>query len=155
MPGRKPLPTNVKIFRGTQRKGRANENEPSYGPADMPPPDFLEGEARKEWIETCPRLVASGVMRNIDVNALAMYCESYGRWREALVEVKKNGMLIAAPSGFPMQNPYLPIANKAYEQMLKLAAEFGMTPSSRSKVSAGKESTPSNRFANNGRRPGA
>ena len=42
----------------------------------------------------------------------------------------------APKTGVPMQNPALSIANKAMQEMTKLLAEFGMTPSSRSKVAA-------------------
>jgi P27 family predicted phage terminase small subunit len=45
------------------------------------------------------------------------------------------GVVIKSPSGFPIQSPYLAIANKAMEQMARLLAEFGMSPSSRTRVS--------------------
>jgi phage terminase small subunit len=35
-----------------------------------------------------------------------------------------------------MQSPYLAVANKAMEQMRALLAEFGMSPSSRTRVHA-------------------
>lgn len=35
-----------------------------------------------------------------------------------------------------MQSPFLAIANKAFEQMRAMLVEFGMTPSSRSRVHA-------------------
>ena len=138
MSGRKPLPSNVKEFKGTQRKSRTNTNEPEYAAASTLPPEFLDDMAREQWVEICPKLVASGVMRDIDKSALAMFCQSYSRWRAASAEVGAQGMLIASPSGYPIQNPYLPIANKAFEQMLKIMAEFGMTPSARSRVIAAK-----------------
>lgn len=34
------------------------------------------------------------------------------------------------------QNPWLAVANRAWEQLRKVEAEFGMTPSSRSRVTA-------------------
>jgi len=42
--------------------------------------------------------------------------------------------VIKSPSGFPIQSPYLAIANKAMDQMTKLLTEFGMSPSSRTCV---------------------
>ena len=44
------------------------------------------------------------------------------------------GAVIKAPSGFPVQSPFLAIANKAHEQMVKLLTEFGMTPAARTRV---------------------
>ena len=48
----------------------------------------------------------------------------------------KDGLVIIAQSGFPVQNPYLQILNKAHDQMMKLLVEFGMTPAARTKVNA-------------------
>ena len=46
-------------------------------------------------------------------------------------------MIILSPDKrFPMPSPYLPIANKAMEQMQRALLEFGMSPASRTKVSA-------------------
>lgn len=50
----------------------------------------------------------------------------------------KYGTVVKSPSGYPIQSPYLAIANKAHEQMTKLLAEFGMTPSSRSRCMVAK-----------------
>lgn len=75
-----------------------------------------------------------GVLTEIDGTALAIYCQAYSTWVEATERIKKTGMIVKAPSGYPIQNPYLAIANKAIDQMKSLLAEFGMTPSSRSRV---------------------
>ena len=58
--------------------------------------------------------------------------------------LKKYGEVILSPDKkFPVQSPYLAIANKAIEQMLKILIEFGMTPSSRSRVQMTPPSGPS------------
>ena len=43
-------------------------------------------------------------------------------------------MVIKSPSGYPVHNPYLSIANTALKQLQQFANEFGMTPSSRTKA---------------------
>ena len=48
--------------------------------------------------------------------------------------VAKSEQVIKTASGNLIQNPFLGIANHAMDQMLKIAAEFGMTPSSRSRL---------------------
>jgi P27 family predicted phage terminase small subunit len=86
------------------------------------------------------------VLTDLDVDALALYCEAYARWAWANAQIKKHGVLVKTPNGFPTQSPLLQIANKAFEQMRVMLTEFGMTPSSRSRVYAvgggGKEKTP-------------
>jgi phage terminase small subunit len=44
-----------------------------------------------------------------------------------------------SPSGYPMQSPYIGIANRQAELMIRLASEFGFTPASRSRISSPQE----------------
>jgi phage terminase small subunit len=44
--------------------------------------------------------------------------------------------MIKSPQGFPIQSPYLAIANRPSEIMMRIASEFGLTPASRSRISA-------------------
>lgn len=43
--------------------------------------------------------------------------------------------MIKSPQGFPIQSPYLAIANRQAEIMMRIASEFGFTPASRSRIS--------------------
>ena len=45
-----------------------------------------------------------------------------------------SGLMIKTTNGNPIQNPLVGIANKAAAAMVRYAAEFGMTPSARSRV---------------------
>ena len=45
-------------------------------------------------------------------------------------------LMIKTTSGNAIQNPLVGIANKAKADMVRYAAEFGMTPSARSRVTA-------------------
>lgn len=132
--GRKPVPTALKIVRGNPGKRPLNENEPTpKSDADMP--DWLSKEAAKHWPVVAAQLRDAKLLSAVDGAALALYCEAFARWRHASDQVSKYGPVVKAPSGYPVQSPYLSIANKAHEQMCKLLIEFGMTPSSRSRVS--------------------
>jgi P27 family predicted phage terminase small subunit len=134
--GVRPLPTKLKVVRGTLRKGRANAHEPAL-PVEIPRcPAHLGLEAKREWRRTSRELAGFGLLTRIDRAALALYCEAWGRWVEAEEALRKYGVMIKAPSGFPMQSPYLAIANKAMEQIRALLTEFGMSPSSRTRVHA-------------------
>jgi P27 family predicted phage terminase small subunit len=138
MAGRKPLPTNVKIFRGNPGHYPLNEYEPRP-PTKMPIcPDHLQGRAREEWRRISKQLHRIGLLTIIDGAALAGYCEAYGRWADATEQVAKFGMVIKSPNGYPMLSPFLSIINAALAQMKGFLTEFGMTPSSRSRISTGK-----------------
>ena len=134
--GVRPLPTKLKVVRGTLRKGRAKGHEPAL-PVEIPRcPAHLGAEAKREWKRISVDLAGYGLLTRIDRAALALYCEAWGRWVEAERALRTYGVMINAPSGFPMQSPYLAIANKAMEQIRALLTEFGMSPSSRTRVHA-------------------
>jgi P27 family predicted phage terminase small subunit len=97
-------------------------------------PGHLQGEARKEWQRTGRKLLECGLVTEIDGAALALYCQAWARWVEAEQNLARFGVVIKSPNGFPIQSPYLAIANKAMDQMTKLLTEFGMSPSSRTRV---------------------
>ena len=45
-----------------------------------------------------------------------------------------SGLFVKTPNGFPVQSPWLSTSNKAMELCCKFLAEFGMTPSARTRV---------------------
>jgi P27 family predicted phage terminase small subunit len=49
--------------------------------------------------------------------------------------IQKFGTMVKSPSGYPIQSPYLAIANRQAEIMMRIASEFGFTPASRSRIS--------------------
>jgi P27 family predicted phage terminase small subunit len=77
-----------------------------------------------------------GVVSHLDRGALAAYCGAYALWAEAMEQIQKFGTIVKSPTGYPIQSPYLAIANRQAEIMLRVAAEFGFTPASRSRISA-------------------
>ena len=98
------------------------------GALTLPPaPDWLTPEAKSEWERTGKRLLDAGA-RDIDVNALALYCEAWSSWRHAQQKIVEYGPVIRTKAQYLVQSPYFQIASKAMDQMMKLASELGMTP---------------------------
>ena len=128
-----PVPTVLKLLRGNPGKRSLNEDEPQP-PSGAEMPDYLTPEAAAHWPKVSTQLADAGVLTEIDQTALAMYCEAFAMWRHASDQVAKFGAVVKSPSGYPVQSPYLSISNRAYEQMLRLLGEFGMTPSARTRV---------------------
>ena len=150
MPGPRPKPTQLKIVSGNPGKRAPNKNEPKPKAAGHRAPLGLSKLALKHWHTVAKQLSEARILTELDKPALILYCEAWARWREATDQVSDRGMLVKSPSGYPMQNPYLAIANKAFEQMQKMLVEFGMTPSSRSRiqVAEGEEEDPFAAFMN-------
>ncbi len=135
MRGRKPKPTTIRLLEGNPGKRPINEREPSP-PEGLPEcPAFLDDDARAEWDRTSKVLSEMGLLSVADRSALAAYCTAYSRWLKAEEQVKKFGTIVKSPDkGFPMKSPYLTIADQALETMRKFMVEFGLTPSSRSRI---------------------
>ena len=135
MKGRKPKPTTLKLLAGNPGKRRMNDREP-VPPSQIPEcPDWLNATARQEWDRMSQILHGMGLLTTADRSALAAYCVAYARWVQAEQQVQKYGTIVKSPDkGFPMKSPYLTVADQALEAMRKLMVEFGLTPSSRSRI---------------------
>jgi P27 family predicted phage terminase small subunit len=136
--GRKPLPTAIKELNGNPGKRALNREEPRpVRPRRVPPPpEHLRGLAKTKWQKIAAQLHRMGVLTEVDQDALARYCITYKRWREAEKQVERDGEVILTTNGNQVQNPYLSIANRCMAQLNSLGSEFGLTPSSRAKVHA-------------------
>ena len=134
--GRKPIPTGLKLLHGNPGKRRLNDHEPQ--PRVMLPrcPPHLSEEAKKEWRRISKLLYRLGLLTELDTTALSLYCQTFSRWVEAERKLASFGMLIKTPSDLPVPSPYLGIANQCFNQLRAMLAEFGMTPSSRSRLAA-------------------
>jgi P27 family predicted phage terminase small subunit len=143
-PGPKPKPTHLKLVTGNPGRRQMNKAEPKPPKRQLTPPPSLLPDARAEWDRVAGDLVRAGLITVADAAALAVYCTAYGRWVQAervLAKAAENdpvfeGLLIKTPSGAVIQNPALGARNKAASDLLKAAAELGMTPSARSRVQA-------------------
>jgi P27 family predicted phage terminase small subunit len=143
MRGRKPIPTKLHELRGNPSRlnldARANEPQP---PADMPsPPEYLDAEARAEWGRVAPGLHACGVLTAVDRAALAAYCQAWSRVVKLEGIVQKTGEVMPEidpetkrPTGRFFPSPYMAALNKTLRTMHQFASEFGMTPSSRTRL---------------------
>jgi len=136
MAGRKTIPTNLKILRVNPGKRKLNENEPDPSLSIPKFPSHLSAEAKKEWERISKELFKLGLLSEIDRASLVAYCVLWARWIESERKVKRQGIMLKSKDGkYAYQNPYLSVANKALVQMKSHLIEFGMTPSSRSRIS--------------------
>lgn len=138
MKGRKPKPTAIKLVTGNPGRRPLNTREPAVERITVPPPppEELDELARAEWTRTAPLLMRAGLLSTIDRAAFAGYCQSWSTWTQAMGMIQKTSLLMKSPSGYLMQSPYFGIATTALKQMRAFLAEFGMTPSSRSRIQA-------------------
>ncbi|MCC7387326.1 MAG: phage terminase small subunit P27 family [Phycisphaerales bacterium] len=136
--GPRPLPEGVLRLRGSPRADliRSQPKPPLEPP---PKPGWLGEEAGLAWDELVPRLMQMKVLSKIDGNALARYCELWVEWQTALAFVRKHGSTYPIKDGNGKikslgQFPQVAQIHKLSLALSRLEAEFGLTPSARTRI---------------------
>jgi len=139
-PGTKPIPSALKLVHGNPGHRPINPNE--FKPLSGAPkcPRHVTGEARREWIRLVKEFAAVGLLTGVDRGMLAMMCTAWGdhvKARDMMAKAEQqggSGMFVKSPNNYPMQSPWMAVSNKSLELYCRLAVEFGMSPSSRTRV---------------------
>lgn len=143
------LPSNVVALSGNaQRRSalhfeahpdRLTESEMLQAPAE-----FVAGEkAIAVWRYIVPRLAKYGLATEIDVPALARYCNAMGAALDAQIEIVQHverrhwASLVAERGG--AYKPVMQFRNRMIDEIKDLEAQFGMTPSARTKIAINRQ----------------
>jgi P27 family predicted phage terminase small subunit len=135
--GPAPVPTKIKIARGTLRS--RNKTEPQPPASGVAMPGHLGEVAAARWRELLPLLQAVRVMTDADVEALARYCDTYEWWLATRAKLRKDGDTypILNDGGeirYIAQRPEVSIAHKLATQLRQLEQDFGLNPSARTSL---------------------
>lgn len=132
-------PTALKVLQGTNRKDRANPNEPIASYQLPTPPSYLSEVQVEKFSEYLAIIERMKIASADDVNALAQMAV-------VTCELEDDTVLLAElGSAFYIPNPSSgvvcthPAANRLAKNRQRVQAfwnEFGLTPAARSKVSA-------------------
>ena len=71
--------------------------------------------------------------------SFAGYCQAYARWKEAELYLQEHGTTFTTPNGYIQQVPQVSIAQTSLKIMNTFASNFGLNPSSRSRLVADSE----------------
>lgn len=132
MTGRKPKPTRLKEIQGNPGKRALNDDEPKPT-LPVKRPRGMAPKPRKAWDEIAPDLERVGVMTGWDTFALRLLVEHYTIAIEAVGELREMGLFAPARDGVK-KNPAATVFKENAVAALRVMTEFGMTPSSRSKL---------------------
>jgi P27 family predicted phage terminase small subunit len=127
-------------MRGSWRSKR-NPREPRPEPGRPRCPRWLDKEAKAMWRRLVPQLDTMGVLTRVDGNALARYCSLWSRWKKAEEFLMERGdVYLAKDQNGQVKDvkpyPQVRIAAQLSEQLLRLEAQFGLTPASRARLEA-------------------
>ncbi len=137
--GRKPKPRAVRELEGNRGHRPLPQATPALSTGTTPPA-FLDTAAKNEWRRIYPELAAANIVTRVDRAAVAAYCVAWSRWSQAeeaiAAFVAKHGTnTYRTTSGVWKPIPQLAISRAACEDMRRWAAELGITPAARSRVS--------------------
>ena len=79
-----------------------------------------------------------GVIGVVDRAMLCGYAQAWSRWVAAEAEVRSRPVITRSVKGHPMATPWLGVANRAMDYILKFGAELGLSPSSRARLKVDK-----------------
>lgn len=154
--GPQPKPTALKLIAGNPGKRSLNLADGVNPRVEIPaPPKHLGAAARKEWKRITPILEELGLISGLDVAALSLYCQSYGRLIEletafnAKVATQVDGgaqlhdavlatSIGVTPSGYQQQSVLVQLIRSHREEVNRYLGHFGLSPAARARV------TPSN-----------
>lgn len=104
------------------------------GMAAIPrPPAWLSKDAKAEWRRVVPLLVERHILTDADLGTLENYANAIGTVRLAQRELAASGLVFVTTSGQVKRNPAAGIVAEFSGLALRLAAELGLTPVSRSR----------------------
>jgi P27 family predicted phage terminase small subunit len=140
--GPKPTPTPILKLRGSWR-GNVRGDDLSLDQKRPQRPVWLVGEAKKCWERLVPILHKAGLATELNRETLALLCSAWADYVEAdrqLAAARNEdggrALLIKTDKGGVMENPLLYVRKRAFEQVMKVAACYGLTPADLSSVRA-------------------
>lgn len=95
-------------------------------------PEWITGEAKAEWDRQIVDLNARRLLSKSYRAALAMFCQAWGQYVEAVKYIQERGdagLVTVTDKGNEIQHPMVGIQNKAFERANKLGQQFGFSPS--------------------------
>ena len=142
---RKAMPTHLKVMNGKSNMTKAEIEKRSRAEDAMKPkadkikpPRWLCKEGRKEWRVVAPELERLGLLTNIDVSTLAVYCDAVARYAEATKAIQENGPVMkytnTAGETNSIRSPWVQIANQYATIIRQYLSEFGLSPSARASL---------------------
>lgn len=139
MKGRKPTPTYLKLVKGNPGRRPLNEAEPKPRRERPGAPAHISDKAREAWGYVSGLLDRIGVLTEVDAIALEMLCEAYAEVLEARAALKTFGSnyytTVGKDGGLMYRaHPAVAVLQDADRRIKSWAAEFGMTPSARTRV---------------------
>lgn len=137
--GRPRKPTTLKKLGGTLQPSRSNPLEPVPDVALGLPPEWLSSTAKEYWQEIGGILLQMKLISYADTAAMTLLCDVLAQWVSVRVTIAKKGRvyeLLSDGGKVFRARPEVAMEADLWRRAQRMLVEFGLTPASRSKVSA-------------------
>jgi P27 family predicted phage terminase small subunit len=94
----------------------------------------LSQAARDFWHKYAQALVDQGLLTAVDIPAFILMAEHYALARQSVKQVLSDGLTVIDEDGMERKHPLLQVMRNNSLAFKAFAVEFGMTPSSRSRI---------------------
>jgi len=152
MQGRKAIPTQLKIVKGTHRPHR-DKDVPEPSKEKPIPPGWLNKRAKAIFHHMVKRLDELGLASRSHTEAIALLAcrmEEVERFDKMLNDGNENGYVYKTTNSYGddilKEHPAVRLREKAARHVHSLLTEFGLTPSSAQKVGTPKKKDKKNDF---------
>ena len=142
--GRKQISNELKTLRGTDQPVRMKDEILVEKLVNVSPPKYIKTRrAKKIFKDKSNQLIHLKLLTAIDVELLAIYCNSLDMVLIAIDELA-DGELVEQHTDMKTgavkytTNPYLKIYKEMVEMVNKIGSEFGFSPISRQRLAATK-----------------
>lgn len=136
--GRRAYPAVVHIDEGNKSRKSKKELEDrkeaeaklTFDDDSILPPRWLNTQEKKMFRQMVKEFQATKLLKNIDINNLAMYCNAMQDYINLNNLINEQGY--TTPEG--KTNPLLNKKKQAYEQVVRIGSAFGLSPADRAKL---------------------
>lgn len=135
MAGKPRIPDSIKLARGTLRRGRVNEKQPTN--KGTPKNPFEKGSiAFEKWREVVSGLKRCGIIDKLDGSMVEAFCRNWQRALDAESLMASDGLLITLADGRKAKHPAAGIAADAWTKVRSLGNDLGLTHLARQRLKA-------------------
>jgi P27 family predicted phage terminase small subunit len=152
--GPAPKPTVLNELAGNPGKRAKNHAEPKPREGKVTCPSWLSERAKIEWRRIVPELLQLRLLTVVDRAALAAYCLAYAELQHSTEILESEGRILVEPvivrdkatgerkhiGDTRKAHPAVKLQRDAFGRVKQFLAEFGLTPSSRSRLQVPAES---------------
>lgn len=97
-------------------------------------PEWLDNDAKKEWGRILP-LIKELPVKDLDKGLLATYCQTYSNYKNATIQLEKEGMVVETERGTKLSS-YYTVQRDSVNTMNSICPKLGLTVESRLKILA-------------------